>query len=122
MAGSKSPDVLTYNASAAIALGKAVTLDATGIIVTASNAKTDLSIGIAQNAVLAAGEAVEVALPGGGGKALLGGTVAAGDLLAPTTGGALIATTTPGDRYIAMAMQLGVSGDIIGVEVVAGLI
>ncbi len=122
MSAHYQPAVLTFNASAAIAKGKAVTLDATGKIVTAANAVTDKSVGIAQNAATEAGEKVEVALPGGGAKALVGGTVAAGDLLAPTTGGALIATTTATNRWIAIAMEDGASGEIISVHVVAGLV
>lgn len=116
------PNVLTFIASAAIAKGKAVTLDATGKIVTASNAVTDKSIGIAVNAATVAGDKVEVAIPGGGAKALLGGTVAAGDLLAPTTGGALIATTTATNRYVAIAMEAGVIGDIVSAHIALGLI
>src|SRR5690606_31320133 len=109
---------LSYKSSAAIAKGKAVTLDATGKIVTAANAKTDKSVGLAMHAAGDAGETIEVAHPGGGAKGLLGGTVSAGDLLAPTTGGALIATTTANDRIIAMALEDGVDGDLISVMVV----
>jgi hypothetical protein len=122
MASHYQQSILTFNAGGAIALGKAVTLDATGKIVSAANAATDKSVGLCQNAVAASGDKAEVALPGGGGKALLGGTVSAGDLLAPTTGGALIATTTATNRWIAIAMEDGVSGDIISVQVDAGLI
>ncbi len=122
MASIAQPNVLTFNASAAIAKGKAVTLDATGKIVTAANAVTDKSVGLAMNAVTTAGDKVEVAAAGGGGKALCGGTVAAGDLLAPTTGGALIATTTATNRYIAIALEDGVENDLISVMVVPGLI
>lgn len=122
MASFIQPNIATFNASAAIALGKAVTLDATGKIVTAANAVTDKSIGIAQNACTTAGDKVEVALPGGGAKALSGGTIAAGDLLAPTTGGALIATTTATNRWCAIAMQDAASADIFSVMVVMGLI
>ena len=122
MSSHPRPVPYTYDASAAIAKGKAVTLDATGKIVTAANAVTDKSIGIAMNAALEADDSVEVAHPGGGAKGLLGGTVAAGDFLAPTTGGALIATTTATNRYIAQALEAGDSGDLISVSVVAGLI
>lgn len=116
MASHFQANINTFNAAGTIALGKAVTLDATGKIVTVANAVTDKTVGLAQNLV-AVGDKTEVALPGGGGKALLGGTVAAGDLLAPTTGGALIASTTENDRMIAMAMEDGVTGDIINVMV-----
>lgn len=122
MAAYFPPNILAFNASAAIASGKAVTLDATGKIVTAANAATDKSVGIAQNAVTAAGDKVEVAVGGGGAKALAGGTVAAGDLLVPTTGGALIASTTPGDRYVAVAMESAVVSDLFSVHMALGLI
>ncbi len=115
-------NVLTFIASAAIAKGKAVTLDATGKIVTASAAVTDKSIGIAMGAATTAGDIIEVALPGGGAKGLLGGSVSAGDLLAPTTGGALIATTSATNRWIAVAMEDGATNDLASVHVSAGLI
>lgn len=117
------PKLLTFKASAAIALGSAVKGGADNAHVSICSAKTDKHVGIAQNAVTAAEEKIEVALPGGGAKGLLGaGGAAFGDLLAPTTDGSLIVTTTAGDRYIAMAMEAGSAGDIIAVEVVAGLI
>lgn len=122
MSSYMAPKVLTFRASAAIAKGKAVTLDATGQIVTASNAVTDKSIGIAQNDASAAEDKVEVALVGGGAVALAGGTISAGDLLAPTTGGALIATSTATNRYVGVAMQDAVVGDLFSVHVAAGLI
>ncbi len=122
MASHSQPRVLTFTSTAAIAKGKSVTLDATGKLVTAANAKTDKQIGIAMNAATAAGEKVEVALNGGGAKGLLGNTVSAGDLLSSTTGGALIATTTAADRWVAVAMEDGVANDLISVEVDLGLI
>lgn len=122
MASSSEQKVLTFKAAAAIALGKVVKAGADREHVAVCSAATDKSVGILQNAPDAAEAASEVALPGGGGKALLGGTVSFGDLLAPDSAGALVATTTPGDRYIAVAMEDGVVNQIIGVEVVAGLI
>ncbi len=123
MASSSAPKIYAFSSASAITKGKAVksgsATDDNAVVVAA--AKTDLSIGIIQN-TSAAGGIAEVALPGGGGKALLGGTVAVGDKLAPTTDGTLIATTTAGDNYIAVAMQDGVVGDVIGVEIVSGLI
>jgi hypothetical protein len=126
MSSFQRPNMATFNASAAIAKGKAVTVDATGKIVTAANAVTDKSIGIAQGASVDDGagnfNAVEVALPGGGAKALAGGSISAGDLLAPTTGGALIATTTATNRCIAVAMEDASSGDLFSVMVIQCLI
>ena len=122
MASSSEPKVLTFKAAAAIAKGKVVKAGADSEHVAVCSAATNKSFGIVQNAPDAAEAAAEVAMPGGGGKALLGGTVVQGDLLAPDSNGALVATTTPGDRYIAIAMEGGVVNQLIGVEVVAGLI
>ncbi len=122
MASIAAPNVLTFNASAAIAKGKAVTVDATGKIVTASNAVTDKSVGVAMVAATTAGDKVEVAMPGGGAKGLAGGSISAGDLLAPTTGGALIATTTATNRYVGIALEDASSGDLFSMMVVPGLI
>ena|SRR5579859_2244988 len=47
----------------------------------------------------------------------IGGTVTVGDFLKPTTGGVGITTTTDGDFYGARALESGVSGDLINVEV-----
>lgn len=122
MASSSEPKIYSFLSAAAIAKGVAVKAGADNNHLAICSAKTDKSVGITQNSQDAAEKTLEVALPGGGGKALCGGTVAVGDLLAPTTDGSLIATTTAGDTYIARAMQAGVVGDIIGVEIVSGLI
>lgn len=75
--------------------------------------------GISQNDVAAAaGDEVEVAFPGGGGKLTIGGTISAGNSIKPTTAGVGIATTTAGDHASASAVEGGVTGDIIGVNVV----
>lgn len=122
MSAIKKPNCLTFLATAAIAKGKAVTLDSTGKKVTAAGAVTDKSIGIAMNDAAGAGDKVEVALSGGGAKVLAGGSISAGDLLAPTTGGALIATTSATNRYVAIAMEDMASGDLGSADVVIGLI
>lgn len=123
MASSSTPRIYVLKADAAIAKGKAVKAGASDSQhVQVCAATTDKSVAILQAATTAAGDKAELAFPGGGAKALAGGVIAFGDLLAPTTDGSLIATTTPGDRYIAMAMDSAVSGDLFAVEVVAGLI
>lgn len=123
MASYSEPRILTFKAAAAMAAYKAVKAGADKEHTAVCSAKTDKHIGIAQSAPTAADDSVEVAVPGGGAKALLGvGGASFGDLLAPGADGKLIVTTTAADRYIAMAMQDGVEGDVIGVEVVAGLI
>jgi hypothetical protein len=52
--------------------------------------------------------------------AKLGGDVTEGDKLAPTAGGALIATTTVGDYYVGEAAASGKSGDVIKVIAIPG--
>lgn len=59
---------------------------------------------------------------GGRTKLKLGGSVAPGDLLTSDGNGKGIATTTPGNYYGATAIDGGVDGDIIEVNVVQGLI
>lgn len=119
MASSSEPKIYSFLAGAAIAVGLAVKAGTDNNHVAICTAKTDKSIGIIQNAPSAADACAEVALPGGGARAKLGGTVSMGDALAPTTDGSLIATTTEDDRAIAIAMQDGVISDVIDVEVIA---
>jgi predicted amidohydrolase YtcJ len=122
MASFSQPKELTFKADAAIAKGKAVTIGSDSNHVAVASDAADKMVGIVQASASAAEDLVEVALPGGGAKALVGGNVAAGDLLTTNADGELIATTTATDRYIAMALESGVDGDLIAVEVVAGLI
>jgi hypothetical protein len=119
MASHSDPRILTFKADGAIAKGKAVKggTDDDHLAVCAAN--TDKAVGICQSAVLAAEDAMEVALPGGGAKGLCGETVAVGDLLVSHTDGSLVKKNAIGDRVIAMALQAGVSGDLIAVEVMA---
>lgn len=119
MASHSQPRVLAFYASAAIPAFTVVKGGADKSHVSPASAATDKVIGIAQNEVTASGDTVEVAIQGGGAKAKLGGTVAFGDFLASNGSGALVATTTADDNVIAQAMQSGVSGDVIGVEVVS---
>lgn len=83
--------------------------------VSAVAANTDKPIGILLNRPTAAGQAAEVAGPGEVCKGLLGGTVNAGDSLAPDGDGDLVAVTEGTDttRYIiAQALEDGASGEI----------
>jgi hypothetical protein len=75
-------------------------------------------IGILQNAPTA-GKPAEVAKAGGGAKLKLSGTVTRGDFVKSDTTGTGLAATN-GDKYGAQAMQSGVTGDVIAVEVVIG--
>ncbi len=122
MASYSEPRILTYKAAAAQAAYTAVKAGTDRAHVAIASAKTDKQIGIAQSAPTAADDPIEVAVMGGGAKAKLGGSVSMGDLLSATTDGTLIATTTAADRWIAVAMEDGVTDDVIGVEIQAGLI
>lgn len=120
MASINSPRLATFLCDGALSLGHAVKGGSDDSHVAKSTATTSKFIGLAQNATTAAEDAVEVALPGGGGKGLLSGTVVMGDLLTQHTDGTLKKIATAGDRIVAQAMQSGVSGDVIGVEVLSG--
>ncbi len=113
---------LTFRSGAAIAKGVAVMPGADQDHVLVSAASTSLNIGIAQTETTDAEGAVEIAVHGGGGKALLGASVFFGDLLAPTSDGSLVATITGGDRVIAMALEDGDIGDMISVMVMTSFI
>jgi hypothetical protein len=117
MASISNPRIQTYKAGGAIALGKAVKFGADAQTVVACEATTDKSIGIAQNPATQAGDYVEVALPGGGAKALCQGAIAAGKLLTSHTDGSLKPVAAANDRVVAMAMDSGVANDLIPVEV-----
>lgn len=118
MASHSEPRIYKFKHTAAILKGKAVKLSGTaGDTVVEGAANTDKCIGIVQNAASASLEGAEVALPGGGAKALLGEAVEAGDSLVSGTDGRLVAANAEGDRVIAVAMQAGAENDLIAVEV-----
>ncbi len=121
MAVSSTPRKNTFlaAASASILFGTAVKAGADNKHVALATASTDKIVGISQGTPLLAEDLVEVALNGGGARALINGTVAFGDHLTPDSTGALIVTTTDHDRVCALAMDAGVAGDIIAVEVVS---
>ena len=119
MSASSTPRILSFKSdTASIARGSVVKPGSDDKHVAKSALATSKNFGIAQNVVSAVEDTVEVAIQGGGAKGLLGGTVAFGDFLTSNASGALVATTTGGDRVVAVAMQDGVSGDLIAVEVV----
>jgi hypothetical protein len=121
MASSSNTKILTFVADAAIAKGKAVKIGSDREHVAVATANTSSCIGIAQNAATAEGDLVEVARPGGGGKALAKEAITAGKFLISNADGALEQTNASGDRIIGMAMEDAVEGDIFSVEVVAGV-
>jgi len=119
MASHSEPRIYLFKNTAAIAKGKAVKLSGTaGDTVVVGAANTDRCIGIIQNAASTSLEGAEVALPGGGAKALLGEAVVAGNDLVSGTDGRLMLPNADGDEVIARAMQAGAENDLIAVEVV----
>ena len=121
MASSSNQKILTFKAGGAIAKGKAVKIGADNQHVVVGAGNTDSCIGIAQNAALAAEDLVEVAIVGGGAKALAKESITAGKLLVSNADGSLEQTNASGDRFIAVAMEDAAAGDIFAVEVVIGL-
>lgn len=59
---------------------------------------------------------------GGTAKVKLGGTVAPGDLLTADSAGKAIATTTNGNFYGLIALEIGVANDIILAKVSQGIV
>jgi hypothetical protein len=122
MASSFAQNMLSFKAGGVITAYTAVKIGSDAQHVQAASAASDKMLGIAQGAATAAEDTVEVAMPGGGAKMKLGGTVAAGDMLTSDASGYGVATTTNADKVIAQAQSAGVSGDVIGVAVIAGIV
>lgn len=120
MAAHSSPRPLAFKAGGAIVKGHAVKMS-DDVTVVECTANTDAGIGLAMNDVSApqatAGCDLEVALPGGGYKAVLGETVSRGKKLVPNTDGTLVQANNAGDRIICLALAGGDAGDLIPVEV-----
>ncbi len=120
MASHSEPRIYAFIADASIAKGKAVKV-ASGYLaghVGLGAANTDRCIGISQCEASGSGQTIEVALPGGGAKGLLGETVSAGEDLVSHTDGTLVKPNAEGDQVIARAVEGGVSGDLVPVEVI----
>lgn len=116
-----------YNASghkswkATAALGKGVAVKLSSGEVVAATAGTDVVIGVTASAVDAGGPA-DVRLRSAAGTAVVkaGGTVAVGDAVTATTGGAVITTVTANDQIIGYALEAAVSGDLFEVLLSTG--
>ena len=76
------------------------------------------SIGILMNKPSAAGQAAEVAIVGGGALLKLAGSVTAMKYLCTDANGKGLVASSAGDHVGAFAMDDGVSGDLMAVEVV----
>lgn len=119
MSAHSTPRIITVIADSSIAKGKAVKVGS-GYLnghVRLGAANTDRCYGISQVEATASGQALEVALQGGGAKGLLGETVSAGEDLVSHTDGTLVKPNAEGDQIIARAVESGVSGDLVSVEV-----
>lgn len=118
MSSISKPRIYTFIADSSIAKGKAVKINSTdGRHVALGAANTDRCAGWAQEEATASGQAIEVALQGGGAKALLSETVTAGKDLCSHTDGSAAVVNAEGDQILGRAMQDGVVGDLISVEV-----
>lgn len=111
----------TYFAGAAVAANRIVKPGADNTKVVVGAAATDKLIGISDNLGGASGDSIDVILDG---IALVkaGGTVAMGDLITSDGTGQGIATVTAGNRWIGVAMEDAVAGDLFGVRIAPGLI
>ncbi len=118
MSVSNRPNMETFLADAAISKGMACKGGTDASHVAKGSANTSRTIGPAQNAATAAEDAVEVALPGGGGKFLLGETVVFGSYLVSHTDGTWVKANAAGDHVGGYALEGGVAGDLINGQVV----
>ena len=75
-----------------------------------------MAVGIAFADADAVGDLVPVLLQGGGGKVKISGTVSIGDFLKPDADGWGVPAVAT-DMASAMAVEAGVAGDVIAVEV-----
>lgn len=121
MASHSEPRIETFKADAALAKGKAVKFGSDNEHVAVGAANSDLCFGLVQSVSLAAEDVVEVAISGGGAKGLLGETVLAGQPLVSHTDGSLVLPNALGDKIVAWAMEGGLAGDLVGVEVAPSL-
>lgn len=114
------PQILTFLADGTtIVEGAAVKVGSARTNVALSTLVSDAILGIAQTVGANVGDPVEVAIAGGGAKALAGGTIAAGDYLTSSSTGALVTSTTTNDHVCAQALEAAVSGDLFAVNVIA---
>lgn len=112
----------TFLAGATVAANRIVKFGADKLHVIQGAAATDKLIGVSDNiGATAAEESFDVILDG---IALVkcGGVVAIGDLVTSDATGQALATTAATNRWIGMAMEDGVAGDLIGIRLSPGLV
>jgi len=117
MSAMVKPNIATYEADAAIAKGQAVKFGTSNKRMTPASATTDAVVGIAQNAAVNVGDLVEVALPGGGAKALAQASISKGNRLGVNASGSVQKVASQGDSEFAIAMDDASAGDIFEVFV-----
>lgn len=123
MASTFKPNIQIFKCDAVVTKGQPVKFGTDSEHVAKATAATDHMIGIAQNTTTAAEDLVEVALPGGGAKALCAtGGVTRGDILTADASSNCATTTTNADRCVAVAMDSAVSGDLFDVFVQVGIV
>lgn len=118
MAVSSKPRLRTFKAEGAIAPYRAVKWGTTNdtMLQCGLNEK---GMGIYQGEEnLVAGDFGEVAIQGGGGLMEINETIAAGKFLTPSANGIGEIVDAAAEFYNAISQESGVTGDIIGVEVV----
>lgn len=115
------PNIVTYEAGAAIAKGQAVKIGTSRVRVIPVAATTDKSIGIAQNVAANVGDLVEVAVTGGGAKGLAKTTINAGDILGHNADGSLQKAAAANDRVVGIALEDAAAADIFSVQVSLGM-
>lgn len=115
-----TPRIASFIADSSVARGKAVKVASgyTAGHVALGAANTDRCLGIAWDEAIASGSVLEVALQGGGAMGLLGETVSPGEDLVSHTDGTLVKPNASADQVIARAVEGGVAGDLVAVEVV----
>lgn len=108
-----APKIAAFQATASLSGKKyfACKFGATDKLIAVAGAREGFGV-IQEDTASAAGDSVEVALPGGGSKVKLGGSVTRGDSITPDANGEFV-TATAGQRAIGYAMQSGVDADII---------
>ena len=114
----KRRDYTYLSDDAALAVGQLVKLGSDSKHVTVATATSENSLGFSQTVVSVIGDAVEVAMVGGGAKMLAGGTISKGDYLMFATGGKVVTATGSGVKVVGQANEDAVLNDVFSGEVV----
>lgn len=115
MTSTAKRNIRTYLSGGVIAEGTFVKLTANGVV--SQSEANQRAIGIAQSEATAAGQPVEVALPGGGAELKISEEVALGKMLTSDANGLGEVADAAGEWVGAVAYQSGVANDFIDVMV-----